>query len=68
MRAGKIMVLFVRAPVNRKIDKIRPDAAIIQKRIAFGGRTVCSYGLSVPFGVYQKRQYFSLCFLYLFIE
>src|SRR5215471_751793 len=41
--AWKKPSLFVRVPINRKIQEVSANAAVVQERISFSGRPVSSY-------------------------
>src|SRR4051794_18434406 len=42
MHAGRIAAMLVRVTVHREIEKIRADAAVVQKRVALTGSTVAT--------------------------
>src|SRR6476620_10247966 len=53
VRACKELSMLVRIPIDRVVEKIGPDAAVIQQRIAFAWRSVASHRLPLAFDTDQ---------------
>jgi len=65
MRAGGELTMFIRISINRVVEKISSDPAVIQKGIPFSWRSVAADPLRFTFSSDQEFQQFSLCFLHL---
>ena len=65
---GQIFPLFIGIAVNRVIDEVGANAAVIQKGISLAGRAVAGDRSALVFSLNQKIQEQSLRFLYLLCE
>src|SRR5712664_3397766 len=68
MRTGQISALLVRASINSEVEKVGPNTAVVQQRIALCGSPVTDDALSFVLGVHQKFQQSPLRTLHLLIE
>ena len=68
MRARQELAVFVRAAIHRVIEKIGPNAAEIQQRIALAGSAVTRNLFSGTLRIDQEFEELALGFAYLLSE
>jgi hypothetical protein len=60
MRARRVFALLVRVAIDRVVDEIGTDAAIVEQRIAFARRAVADKGFAVALRLDQEARQFAL--------
>src|ERR1700680_3522753 len=68
MGAGRVLALFVWVAVDREIDEIRADAAIIEQRVALARSAIADDTLAGALSPNQKREQRTLGLAYPFGE
>src|SRR2546429_506958 len=66
--SGQEFSMLVRVSVDSVIEKVAANAAVIEKRVPFAGRTITNDRFLFPFYLNQKIQNFALGFFYLFCK
>src|SRR5690606_29035401 len=68
MRAGGVLALLVRIPIHSEVEEIRPDAAVVEQRVALAWRAVADDLLAGPFRLDEEAQDVALGGLHLLRE
>src|SRR5581483_4472042 len=56
MRAGKEEPLLVGVPVDGEVEEVRPNAAVVQQRIALTGRAITGDVLPIPLEIDEESE------------
>ena len=56
LRAGRKPSVLIRVAVDGVVEKVGPDAAVVQQRVAFAGRAVPDHGLAVVLAPDEELQ------------